>query len=459
MAVNNRTILGRVYLNATNDFQQRVPDPTIGDEAATMEFLTQPMNGKYMNEFIDSFVNVIGNQVVHNSAWENPLAAFKTATLRYGSTIQEAAPKWIKAHAYNLDDDTLLKVNRPEFGVFYHTVNRRDRYDISIERPDIEMAFHSEYGLNQLVNSILQVPRNSDNYDEYVQMMQMLAYYEREWGFYKQKLDKPTDEASGKAFLASVRSFANILSFPTSLYSMAGAELGIPTFAKPSELVLLIDAEADAQIDVNTLAGVFQLDKADIKYRKIVVPELPIPDAYALLTTEQLFVAADKLYETTSFYNPQKVATNYYLHHWEVVSISPVVPSILYVSSDTGTTVPVITQSVTGIDIAAEGSASTVEPGGKLQLTVSLTGTITDNEVGAEVEPDAVVWAVTASTAASDGDPIDLGTATYVDRLGVLHVGRKLATGNVLTVTGTAAYTNPSGTTSSYTDTLTLTVK
>lgn len=458
MAVNNTTIAGRIYLSGTNDFQQRVPDPTVGDIAATAKFLFEPMNGKYLNEFIDSFVNLIGQQRVVSQQWTNPLAVFKGPALTYGQTIQESIPKWIRAHAYNVDEDTLLSVNRPEFAVYYHSVNRKDYHPITIERPDLQMAFRDEYGLNRLVNSILQTPINSDNYDEYLCMINLLAYYEQNWGFYKHELSAaPTDEATGKEFLTALRAYANKLQFPTSLYSPVGSEFGIPTFARPNELVLLIDAETDASVDVNTLASVFQLDKADIKYRKIVVPEFPVAGAVALLTTDAFFVVNDYVYQNTSFYNPQTLATNYYLHHWEVVSASPVVPAILF-TTDTGTSVTTITQTVTGVNITAEGG-NTHAAGDDVQLTVELTGTITDNDADLTVRPDAVTWTVTASTAASAGEPIDLSYKTYVDRLGVLHIQKDgLEDGNVLNVTGTTAYVNPSGTNTQYAKTLTITI-
>ena len=168
MATNNTTIAGRVYLSGTNDFQQRVPNPTIEGIDATFKFLFDPMNRRYLNEFVDGYVNRIGTQIVHNNAWENPLTVFKGANLRYGSSIQESALKWIKAHTYDVDDDTLLKVSRPEAAVWYHTVNRKDRYDITVELPDLQQAFADEMGLNRLIDAIMTVPRNSDNYDEYL---------------------------------------------------------------------------------------------------------------------------------------------------------------------------------------------------------------------------------------------------------------------------------------------------
>ena len=457
MATNNTTIAGRVYLSGTNDFQQRVPDPTIEGIDATFKFLFDPMNRRYLNEFVDAYVNRIGTQIVHNNQWENPLTVFKGANLRYGSSIQESALKWIRAHTYDVDDDTLLKVSRPEAAVWYHTVNRKDRYDITVELPDLQQAFADEMGLNRLIDAIMTVPRNSDNYDEYLCMLNQLAYYEQNWGFFKHQVSAaPTDEATGKEFLKAVRAYAKKLKFPTSLYSPVSAEYGIPTFAKPEELVLFITADAAASIDVDTLASVFNLDKAEAAYRTIEVPELPIPNAFALLTTDNFFVCNDYVYANESFYNPQTLSTNYYLHHWEVVSASPFVPAILF-TTDAPTTVSTITQSVTGVNITAVKTS--LKPGESTQMTVELIGTVTANDEGVEVAPDAVTWSVSGETAGTEGEPLALNSATRVDRLGVLHVQKSdLETGNVLHVTGTTSYVNPSGATSKYTKTVDITI-
>ena len=457
MPTNNTTIVGRVYLSGTNDFQQRVPNPTISGIDATSKFLFDPMNRRYLNEFIDSYVNRIGAQIVHNKSWENPLAVFKGATLRYGSSIQESALKWIKAHAYNVDDDTLLKVSRPEAAVWYHSVNRKDRYDITIEEPDLRAAFADEMGLNRLIDAIMTVPRNSDNYDEYLCMLNQIAYYENNWGFFKHQVSAaPTDETTSKEFLKAVRAYANKLEFPTSLYSPVSAEYGIPTFAKPEELVLFVTADAAAAVDVDTLASVFHLDKAEVAYRTIKLPELPIPNAFALLTTDQFFVASDYVYTNDSFYNPQTLATSYFLHHWEVVSASPFVPAILF-TTDASTSVTTITQNVTGVNITA--AKTSLKPGESTQMTVELTGTVTANDEGVEVAPDAVTWSVSGETAASEGEPLALNSATRVDRLGVLHVQKTdLEVNNVLHVVGTTSYVNPSGKTTLYTKTVDITI-
>lgn len=458
MAATNSTILGAIKLAGSNDYQQRVPDATASDFASTLKFIFDPMNRKYYNEFVNTLVQLIGTQKVHNKVWDNPLTPFKGEKLMYGQTIEEIIPKWITAHAYKDDVQTLLEVHKPEMAAFFHSVNRQDMYPISVNQAELQQAAMQEYGLNRIVNAIMNVPINSDNYDEYNLMMQLFAYYEDNWGFYKEQMTaRPTDEETGKAFLASLRAYATKLAFPNSAYSPVGREFSIPVFARPDELILIIDADADANVDVNTLASVFQLDKADIKYRKVVVPELPVPDAFAILTTSDFFVVKDYIYQTDSFYNPQNLTTNYYLHHWEVVSCSPAVPAIMFTTA-TGTSIPTVTQSVSGVSITP--ATETAAAGDTVQLTATLTGSVTENEYGVEVKPDAVLWTVAASSAATAGTPVQLNSRTHVDKYGILHIQKTgLEAGNVITVTGTTVYTNPSGNTTHYTGTSTITIE
>ena len=316
--------------------------------------------------------------------------------------------------------------------------------------------------MNRVINSIMNTPINSDNYDEYLLMLNLIAEYEHRWGFFKHSLSAfPTDEATGKELLTALRTYAELLKFPSTLYN--AADLNVPVFAKPSELVLLISASASASVDVNTLSGVFQLDKAEIQYRKIVVPDLPIPNAVALLTTDAFFVCNDIVYETGSFYDPNTLSTKYILHHWEIVSASPFVPAILF-TTDAGTEIPTVTQTVTGLQLTA--APETVKPGETVQLTSTIQGSLSpDDNDELAVSPDAATWSVAATRTTGESPDqtttaVPLNSRTYVDKYGVLHVQKsKLQTGDVITVTATSTYINPSGATTEYTATATVTVE
>ena len=416
-----------------------------------MDALFQPMNAQYYNQFLDILVNRIGFTYVRQQSYKNPLAVFKGTKLSYGSTIQEIAPRWIKAHSYDDENETLLKLHRPEAEVWYHSQNRRDQYPISVNVDELRTAFTEETGLNKLVASIMTVPQNSDEYDEFQIMKQLIGEYETRWGFYKEHLTSlPTDEATGKEFLTKLQTLGGKIQFPSARYSGTS----IPVFAKPEELVLITTPEAQAGLNVNTLASLFNVELANVKYRVVLVDEFPIPGAVALLTTEDFFVCSDTLYNTTSFWNPQTLTTNYYLNHWGIYSVSPFVPAILFTTDD-ATVTPTITQTVSGITLEAE--KDTMKVGESQQLTVKLTGTINPETPDIFVAPDAATYTLVAKN--SDGEPIDLNSRTRVDVYGVLHTQKTGIEGAVITVDVKSTYINPSGTTSELTGAVEVTVQ
>lgn len=472
MAEKNSTIINKIWLAGTNDFQQRIPEPTQGNIQATIDALFDPMNRQYYNQFIDALVMRIGDTYVHQQTFHNPLAVFKKSRMRYGSTLQEIIPKWIRAHAYRDDAEDVFKIARPDVAAWYHSQNRRDRYDITINQEELRTAFTEDGGLNRLIASILETPMNSDEYDEFLIMKELIGFYEHNWGFYKYQISAITNEATAKAFLKSARAFAGKLQFPSTLYN-SGSIPDVPVFVKPSELVLIVTPEVQASIDVDALAVLFNVDKAEIKYRTILIDEFPIPGAQALLTTEDFFMCKDTVYETTSMYNPKTLGVNYFLHHWGIYSVSPFVPAILFTTAS-GTSVPTVTQTVSGIEnmrfLYNNTFVTSVSGGKDYGILAEIDATLNPDGIdGVNAAPNSATFEVTVSD--SDKKPINspatcasysvYNTNEYIDGMvpcGTLHVAKGLPSGAVITVNATLAYVNPSGATTEYTSTATLTV-
>lgn len=460
MAVDNATILDKVRLRGTDDYQQRVPSATQTGIANTARYLFDPMNRQYLNDCVWSMVNRIGLTVMaQNEPFENMLSIFKKENLYWGSTVQEIAVKWIKAHGYKDDAETLLKMHRPEAAVWFYEMNRRDQYPISWTYDELRQAFVDDYGLNRFIAQIMETPRNSDNYDEMNIMLSLISHYEQNLGFYKVHLDAaPTDEESAKTLLKSLRATAGRMRFPSTQYNALNVN-DIPAYANPQQMVLLIEPEYLASLDVDGLSAVFQLDKADVPYRIIQVPTLGIPGAVALLVSTDWYQVRDTLYGTTQFYNPQTLTNTMYLNHCGIYGVSPFTPCALF-TTDAGTSVKVVTQIVTGFTLTS--TTDTVAAGDVLQLTPKLTATVTPTGTDIEVAPNAATYEVSATHAATDktaGAAFDLNVNTFVDDQARLHVQRDgLVKGDVIKVTGTATYINPNNETTEHTATCTFTV-
>lgn len=441
MAVNNPTILSRAWLEGTNDFQQRVPRPTQSNIAQVAEAIFDPLNNMCYNQFQDFLINRIAYTYAHGKVFNNPLAIFKKDKINYGNSIQNVAYKWLRAHSYEDDIETLLKMNRPEGVQWFVSQNRRDRYDVTVNRDELRTAFVDEFGLNNLVARIMELPSNSDEYDEFQIMKNLLAVYETNYGFHKVKLSAaPTDEKSGKEFLKNVMSDTGMMTFPSTIYNALNMP-DIPTFVDPSELILIVTPETNAAIKVNTYSGLFNLDEAKAQARIILVDNIPISNGVAILTTSDIFDVHDTLYEMNNFYNPQTLGINYFLHHWGIYGVNPYVPAVLY-TTDSDTTVPTITETVTGMTLTGASKAST---GDVVPLTIALTGSIAPETDGITVAPDAATYSVAFTPVDGDTDSA-LTSRTYVDSYGRLHIQRRgLAAGGTITVNASGTYVNPTG--------------
>ena len=462
MAIDNATILDKVRLKNTDDYQQRVPSATQTGVANTARYLFDPMNRQYLNDCVWSMINRIGLTVMaQNAPFENPFTVFKKENLYWGSTVQEIAIKWIKAHGYKDDAEELLKMHRPEASVWFYEMNRRDQYPISWTNDELRQAFLDDFGLNRFIAQIMETPRNSDNYDEMNIMLALIRHYEQNLGFYKVHLDKvPSDETTAKTLLKALRSTAGRMQFPSTQYNALNVT-DIPAYASPQQMVLLIEPEYLASLDVDALSAVFQLDKADVPYRIIQVPSLGIPGAMALLVSTDWYQVRDTMYGTTQFYNPQTLSNTMYLNHWGIYGVSPFTPCALF-TTDTGTSINVVTQTVTGFTLTPD--TGSVKAGGLMQLTPKLTATVAPTGTAVQVAPDAATYEVAANHAATGDDAhgaaFDLNVNTFVDDQARLHVQRDgLVAGDVITVTGTATYVNPNGETTKHSASCTFTVE
>ena len=102
-------------------------------------------------------------------------------------------------------------------------------------------------------------------------------------------------------------------------------------------------------------------------------------------------------------------------------------------------------------------NSATISAGDDVQLKLAFAGSVSgDNDSVIGVEPNAAVFELAAVD--SNNDPRPLNSRTYVDDYGILHTQKSLDSGDIITVTATSAWINPSGATTTYTATFTATV-
>lgn len=460
MSVLNSTVLERCWLSASNDFQQRINNPAISSYASSIDQLFAPMNNDLFNEFC-GLLNGITATYVDIMRFENPIAVLKKTERewRFGFSERHLAVHYLKGHTPRFDDETLLKVERPEFEEWFYSLNYENRYEFSWSKYEIAQAFASDgYGYDDLLSATITQMLSSAAYDEMNVMLQTFAEADKRMnGLYRYNLSAmPTTEATAKELLKGIRTVAGKMKFPSLLYN----HLPVPVHTDGSRLCLFVTPEVMASIDVDALSAVFQLPKADpeeVLYRIIEVPEFPIPNAAAILADEDFIFWRDYMTGMEPpFYNPGNRTMKYYYYASAAVGCNPAAPVCVF-TTEAATTIPTITESVTGIEFSPD--SGNIEQGGTLQTFINLLGTVSASAGGTGVigvEPDAAIY--TLSAVDDNNAAFELNNRTYVDKHGILHCQKSIPVGSVITITAKAAYINPSGSTSTYTDTFAATV-
>lgn len=349
---DNTDIYNSIRKNASIDYQRRVPDAT---KANVQSLLLNVMNYRpTQNEFIDALVNRIGLEIYKSVIWTNPLAKFKRGMLNFGDTIEEINVGLLKAKLYQTDreylESDIFGVEVADVQTRFHKISRQEFYKISINETLLRRAFLEDYGLSGFVTNLMNAPSTSDNFDEFLLTTSLFNEYYKASGFFKVNVPDvslPTStQTDAQYMLRRLREFSSILAFPSAHYNASG----MPVAATPDELELFITPEANSGIDVEALAGAFNMEKADIPNRTTVIPNeyFGIPGLQAILTSRDFFVIADTFIDTTSAMNPVGLNTNYFLHHHEVISASPFVPAILF-TTEAGDVITLVNTPVSGV--------------------------------------------------------------------------------------------------------------
>ena len=455
MAVLNSTIIEKAWLEGSNDFQQRIPNPSIQGYANAVQELFQPYNNDLFNQF-SGLLNGLMGTYIESKLFENPLRMLKKPAAQWGNTERHVAVKYLQAHTYRPTSETLLKVEKPEYVEWFYSVQTPRRYEFSWSKFELQRVFASDgYGFDDLLSATLSQMYSSANYDEMNIMLQMFSEADSRFanGLFRWNLSAaPTDEATGKELLTGIRAAAGMMQFPSTKFN----NIDVPVFENGETLILWVDPVTRANLDVQALSAVFQLDKADIQYRIVTIPEFPIPNVYAALTSEDFIYCRDVWFGVEQpFYNPENMTYKYYLQAAQMIGINPVANCVLF-TTDVGSSIPTISVTPTALTFVPD--TGSVLPGGEIQTKLAFTGSVSNDAQGLiGVEPDAATYVLAADRS---GTTIPLNSRTYVDSYGVLHVQKTgLETGDTITITATATYVDPSGiTTSTFSDDFTATI-
>lgn len=403
-------VLNAVRNSASQDYKNYVPVAT-DDNSNLKEIGAIIMdNPALRNQFLDVIVNRIALVIIQSKMWDNPLRMFTKGKLEYGETIEDIFVDLAKVFQYDPEDaeQTFMKREKPNVAAEFFVLNSQVFYKTTTEDITLRAAFTGNDGMMRLINGIATAMYKSANYDAYQVTKYLLA---------RRILNgqcKTVGYTAGnlKDLLSKVRAESNKMTFLRNDSNLAG----VYNATEKANQYVLIDADADAEIDVNELAYAFNMNKADIETKKVLIDGFgnlddtrldillgnnenytPISDAEKdalnaiplVIVDENFFMIFDKLFEMhNETFNQDGLYRQHTLHNWRVYATSAFSNNAVFVSG---------TPSVTSV--AASPASVTVAqgtPSVQMGVTVVTSG----------FASQAVTWSVDA-TSASAGVAVD----------------------------------------------------
>ena len=327
--------------NSTEAFVQTVPAATDDNIQTIANILFNDAYQPMLNEFVTNLINRIALTIVRNKSYSNPLSIFKKGSIPLGTDIQDIFTNPAIAEKYEFSNTAmakLLTITDPDTHVAYYRRNRQDLYTKTISREGLQGAFVSWEKFEDFITSITTSLYSGNYIDEFEYTKDLVngAYVNNK--VIVEQVTEPTDEASSKAFLKKVRSLYKKLSFPSTKYNayskFSGANGLIKTWTEPNRVVLIIKADAMAEVDVDALATAFNLDKANFLGRVIEVDEFDSPEIVGVICDESWLQIYDNIFRFDEFYNARVMAWNEYLHAWGTYAICPFANAVVLATKE-----------------------------------------------------------------------------------------------------------------------------
>lgn len=329
--MNAITIVNTIRANEGVSYQERIPELTksnfeeVGNALVTYE--------AEFNAFCNALVNKIGFTQVSNRRFKNPLAALKSGTKPFGTDIEEIYINPVSAVTYNgSQTDDMLKITKPDVKTIYHRQNRQDKYPVSITIPDVQKAFTNEGNLTTFIQGVINAMYSGDEMDEFLLMKNTVAEAITASKLKTVPLTYDGSEATCKDLIKLIKTLSHDFTEPSTSYNGynvlnadgIAAKTTTPsvTWAPKENQIIIIRSDVDAATDVDVLAKAFNMDKTDLLKRKFVVSSFGDDKTLAVVADEKLFKITDDLYTVRSFDNGSNLARNYWLHHWQTLSLS-----------------------------------------------------------------------------------------------------------------------------------------
>lgn len=346
-------------LRSEYDLENRIPEATLDNLSQIFTDMMSYTQGR--NVIIPALLERVGLQTVDTTAWRNPLARYKKDPMRYGMTHEETFVNMCKGKLYDPRESYEYAFQQYQSYIMsvFHKMNLNMQYPVTITYDNLRSAFLTEYGIRDMMSAKMESAVTGANWDEYNAMKNMV-----DTGYDQQILPAVTvsaveDEATAKALLTEIKAAVNEFRFPNPANNIAGAT----SASEPFNLIWVTTPRVDANISVEALAYAFNMDKAQVDVRTVIVDKFDNAAIQGVLMDIRFFNCRDQFREMSDQRLANILSWNYFYTVVEMISASPFYPIRVFTTD---------TVATSSLSITASGGTYT--PGTVVDIPANVTG-------------------------------------------------------------------------------------
>ena len=456
LKVKNDAELLSYIINIEPVLKENIDLPVQGESIAPIGQIIVN-NERYKNAFINA-INVIGLTMIDRNYWEDPWENFtNNGYMSFGDSARELAVDIADVFDYNKyanDVDHFLENVVPNIYEYIHPLNYQKFYKTTTSDTQMAMAFYNEGGLMSLIDEIISSLYEAYKYDKYIVNKYMLC--RRIVDGTLSSIQIPDyDTKTSRERVSFMKNISNLMTFRNPNYNPAGLRIATPF----SKQIAIINTDFEATLSTEVLATSFFMNEAEMKSRSALIDGYGNHDVARLtevleeqfipFTTEELnalknvpaTIIDDEFFQNktyrldnasetesqdvftqsntagmkrTSFYNPETLKNNHWLHYWGIKSTSPFKQAVVFTKDIVGVT-----------SVTVSPAVATVSAGMPVQLEATVVTTGFANK--------AVVWTVDETSAEA---------GVKVNQSGKVTIPSTLESATEITVTATSVYDN-----------------
>lgn len=438
---NSVDILNAIRNGASSSYKDYIPEAENTIDSIKSIGNIMMNHQSLQNEFLSALINRIGRVIITSKMYSNPWAIFKRGILEFGETIEEIFVNLAKPHEYDVEkaEKKIFEREKPDVRSAFHTMNYQKFYKTTIQATQLKQAFLSWDGITDLITKIINSMYSAANYDEFQTMKYLIAKHILNGRLYALTIPTLSNE-SMKQIASNIKSISNQYEFMSTKYNLAGVQ----NYCEKDNQYLIVNANFDANMDVEVLASAFNMDKADFSGHRILIDGFgnldnerlnqlfekdpnytPISseemaalnEIPAILVDKEWFMIFDNLYEFTNIYSGEGLYWNYWYHVWKTFSISPFTNATVFVPEtpivESVTISPTTLTTIAGQTVKLEANVETKNFAPKSVLwTTDNENAVVDIFGNVKISPSIESGTVVTVTATSTYDKTKSATAT-----------------------------------------------